>query len=117
MPRGPIDGVSSIDRPREPSRARCGTAGASAAGLLPHLVCRDDVVDLDVVVAAEVDTALEAVPDLGDVVLEAAQPLDVEVLRHDLAVAQQTGLGVPPDLAGTDEDTRDVAELGRAEDL
>ncbi|CAD5987479.1 protein of unknown function [Streptomyces sp. KY75] len=121
---GPIDGnTTRRPAPTVVAGFRGRTPGTrsdlcgSASRLLAHLVRRDDVVDLDVVEVSEVDTALEAFADLGDVVLEAAQTGDVEVLRDDLAIAQQARLGVALDLAGADQHTGDVAQLGRAEDL
>jgi hypothetical protein len=54
---------------------------------------------LHVVERPETDTALEALADLGRVVLEPAQRLDGEVVGHHDAVADQTGLGVAADLA------------------
>src|SRR4051794_4853028 len=90
---------------------------ASGARLLAHLVGLDHVLQLEVVERSEVDTALEALADLGDVVLEPAQTRDLDVLGHDRAVAQNPRPGPALDLAGPDDRTRDVAELAGPEDL
>src|SRR6202043_2424942 len=58
----------------------------SGARLLPHLERLDDITDPDVVVA-EPDAALEALADLGRVILEPAQRLDGQVARYHDAVA------------------------------
>src|SRR6478609_10808330 len=87
------------------------------ARLLPHLEGLDDVADLDVVEVTEVDTALEALADLGDVVLEATQAGDLEALGHDDTVADDASLGASLDLARADDRTGDRAELGGLEDL
>src|SRR3954463_12453559 len=89
----------------------------SGARLLLHLERLDDVVDLDVVVVAQRDTALEALAHLGDVVLEPAQPRDRDVVGDNGAVAHQPGLGVAHDRAGADDATGDVADLARPEHL
>src|SRR4051812_13686243 len=44
------------------------TSSASGARLLAHLVGGDEVLELEVVERAQVDAALEALADLGDVV-------------------------------------------------
>src|ERR1700712_2113246 len=77
----------------------------------------DLVTDLDVVEATQADTALEVRPDLGDVVLEAAQRVDLEVVPHHDAVADDPGTRVARDRAAADDDAGDVADLGRPEDL
>src|SRR6478609_6481316 len=79
----------------------------SAAGDLPHLERLDDVALLDVLEVAQDQTALEALADLGGVVLLALQRGQVEVVGHDRAAA---------DHAAGDHATGDVADLGRAED-
>src|SRR6476659_8565098 len=56
--------------------------------LLAHLEHLDRVADLEIVERAQVDAALEALADFGDIVLEAAQPGDVEAIADDRAVAQ-----------------------------
>ncbi len=65
----------------------------------------------------EVDAALEALADLGDVVLEASQTGDLEAFDDDDTVARDARLGATLDLAALDHRSGDVAELGRAEDL
>ena len=62
--------------------------------LLPQLERLDDVVDLDVVERTKPDTALEALANLGRVILEPLQRLDREVVGDDRAVANQPGLAV-----------------------
>src|SRR5258706_4087023 len=89
----------------------------SGAGLLPHLERLDDVADLDVVVVAQGQTALETLADLGGVVLEPLERGDGEILRHHRTVAQEPGLGVAADDARPHDATRDAAEPGRAADL
>src|SRR3954451_741215 len=89
----------------------------SGARLLLHLERLDDVVDLDVVVVAEGDTALEALANLGDVVLETTQPRDRDVVGDHRAVTHQPGLGVAHDRAGADDAAGDVADLARPEHL
>src|SRR5215467_6596133 len=74
----------------------------SGSRLLPHLERLDHVADLDVVVA-DADAALEALADLGRVVLEPAQRVDGEVVRDHHAVADQAGLAVAGDRAGPDD--------------
>src|SRR3954469_22445224 len=83
-----------------------------AARLLPHLEGLDGIADLDVVERPEPDTALEPFADLGGVVLEPPQRLHREVAVDDDAVADQPGLGVAPDGAGTHDRTGDVAYPG-----
>src|SRR4051794_31218411 len=75
-----------------------------------------DIALLDVVVAADHQTALEALADLGDVVLLTPQRRQVGALDHDGAVADQTHLGVAPQQAAGDHAAGDVADLGAAED-
>src|SRR5690606_5582085 len=89
----------------------------SVAGLLLHLEGLDHVALRDVDALAEADTALEALADLGDVVLLAAQRLDGELLLDHDAVAHQAGLGIAADGPGPHDRTGDVADLGGAEDL
>src|SRR4051795_6907241 len=105
---------------RAPPRACEGRGGRgpfSVARLLAHLEGLDDVLDLDVVERSEADTALVALADLGDVVLEPAQRLDGEVVGDDGAVSDQPGLGVPVDRAAAHDRTGDVADPRHAEDL
>src|SRR4051812_8848795 len=97
---------------------RCwATSTLSIPRLLADLEGLDDVLDLDVVERPQADTALVALADLGDVVLEAAQRLDGEVVGDDDAVADDPGLRVPVDRAGPDDRTGDVADARHAEDL
>src|SRR3954471_6605716 len=105
---------------RPPPRAceeRGGRGPFSVARLLAHLEGLDDVLDLDVVERPQADTALVALADLGDVVLEAAQRLDGEVVGDDHTVTHQPGLRVPVDGAAADDRPGDVADARHAEDL
>src|SRR5690606_34310919 len=88
----------------------------SVARLLAHLERLDDVADADVAVA-DSDTALEALADLGDVVLEPAQRLDGEVVGDDHPVADEPCLRVALDQAVADDHTGDVADPRHLEDL
>src|SRR4051794_1051113 len=90
---------------------------ASDAGLLAQFERLDDVLDLDVVERPEPDTALVALADLGDVVLEATQRLDGEVVGDHDTVAEQPRLGVPGDRPAADDAPRHVADAGHPEDL
>src|SRR4051812_39702681 len=92
-----------------------GRNGSAPRDLL-HLEGLDDVALLDVLVVPQDQTTLEALADLGRVVLLALQRSQVEVVRHDGAVADQPYLGVAPDHAAGDHAARDVADLRRAED-
>src|SRR5690242_12227792 len=89
----------------------------SGAGLLADLERLDDVLDLDVVERPEADTALVALADLGDVVLEPPQRLHREVVGDDHAVAEQPRLRVPVDRAAAHDGTGDVADPRHPEDL
>src|SRR4051794_19275181 len=89
----------------------------SGARLLPELEGLDDVIDVDVVVGPERDTALEPLPHLGDVVLEPAQTRDGQVVGDDRAVAHQPCLRVADDGPRANDTTRDVADLARPEHL
>src|SRR6478672_6368198 len=100
-----------------PAGAGLGRSRASGSGLLAHLVGGDEVTELQVVVRPEVDTALEALADLRDVVLEATQTGDLDVLRDDHTVAGDPRLGATLDLAAAHDRAGDVAELARTEDL
>src|SRR5690242_177906 len=90
--------------------------GGSGPRLLPHLVGLDRVPDVDVAVA-DADSALVALADLGHVLLEPAQRVHGEVLRHHDAVADQAGLAAPVDGAGTDDGAGHVADPRHPEDL
>ena len=88
----------STETRREPSFSiadfrSLAASGAHHSGDLLDLVRLDDVADLDVLVPVEADAALEALLDLGDVVLEAAQRADL-ALVDDAVVAQQPQLRV-----------------------
>src|SRR4029450_6995221 len=96
-------------RPRQPP--------PSGARLLAHLERLDRVADLDVVVVGERQTALEALADLGCVVLEPLERADREVVGNDQPVADKARLGAAPDAARPDDPAGDVADLRRAEHL
>src|SRR3954452_466279 len=83
---------------------------------LAHLEGLHDIAFLDVLEVAQDQTALEALADLGDVVLLAAQRGQVEVVRHDRAVPDHPHLRVAADHAAGDHAAGDVADPGRAED-
>src|SRR5688500_8934487 len=83
--------------------------------LLPD-VGFEAVADLDVVVALQLDAALEARLHFLDVVLHALERVDHEVLGDDLAVADQADLAAPLDVAVGHHATGDVAQLGHLED-
>src|SRR5687767_7380458 len=89
----------------------------SAARDLAHLEGLDDVADLDVLVVAQHQTALESLADLGGVVALPTERGQVEVVRDDVAVSEQPDLGVTSYDARGDHAAGDVAGLGRAEDL
>src|SRR5690606_1926462 len=111
-------GVASCRERRGTHREGCVPRRArSATRLLAHLEGLDDVAFLDVVEGPEADTALEALADLRDVVLLAAQGVDGEVVPDDDAVPQHAGLGIAPDDTGADDRAGDVADLGGAEHL
>src|SRR4051812_7023445 len=88
----------------------------SAAGDLHHLEGLDDVALLDVLEVAQHQTTLEALADLGGVVLLTLERREVEVVGHDGAVADHPDLGVAADQAAGDHTTGDVADPGAAED-
>src|SRR5271165_1747117 len=109
--------------PSRTSRVRAPTytaarscQGPSGPRLLPQLERLDHVIDLDVAVA-DPDAALEALPDLGRIVLEPAQGLDGEVVGDNHAVPDQPGLAVPGDRAGPDDTAGHVADPRHPEDL
>src|SRR4051812_38470905 len=68
-----------------------------AAGLLAELERLDDIADPDVVVVLHRQTTLEALADLGCVVLEPLERGQLAVLDDHRAVADQPDLRVPPD--------------------
>src|SRR5690348_6130545 len=92
-------------------------SGTSGAGLLAHLEGLDHVADLRGAETAHGQTTLEALADLGRVVLEAAQRADRDVLGHHDALPQDAGLGVAADETAADQTAGDETDLGRAEDL
>ena len=63
----------------------------------------DHVVNPDVIEATEVDTALEALANLGHIVLEATQTGDLDALADDHAGTKYPCLGAALDLAGADQ--------------
>src|SRR5690242_21035212 len=87
------------------------SAARSGPRLIAHLVGLDHVLDLEVVERAQVDAALEALANLGDVVLEPAQAGNLDVLTDDDASPGDPGPGTAPDLPGADQRTGHVAEL------
>src|SRR4051812_31836985 len=89
----------------------------SGARLLAHLPGLDGVADLDVVERPQSDTALEALADLGGIVLEPLERLDRQVVPDDLATTRDARLRVPSDETRPDARAGDVAELRRPEDL
>src|SRR4051794_9461858 len=92
-----------------------GRNGSAPRDLL-HLEGLDDVALLDVLVVPQDQAALEALADLGGVVLLALQRREVEVVGHDGTVTDETHLGVAPDHTTGDHAAGDVADLRRAED-
>src|SRR6478735_4365947 len=111
----PSHGTHAMGRVRSP--ASPGNQSRSGAGDLPHLEALHDVALLDVVEAAERQTALEALADLGHVVLLPAQRRQVEVVGRHVAVADEPRLGVATDDTARDHAAGDVADLAGAEDL
>src|SRR5690606_28302464 len=83
--------------PPRPQVGRTGCCGGSAPRDLPHLEALHDIAGLDVAVPLDDQTALEALADLGHVVLLAPQRGQVGALDDDRAVAQQPDLGVAAD--------------------
>src|SRR4051794_19811547 len=102
---------------RRSGRYPVGPTGPSGPGLLAQLERLDDIAELDVVEVGQRQTTLEALADLGSVVLEPLERRQFAVVEHDRAVAQQPHLGVALDDSTGDPATGDVADLGRAEDL
>src|SRR4029078_4467096 len=76
----------------------------------------DEVALLEVLVVLEPDAALEALPDLAHVVLEAAQRRDL-ALPDDRAFAQEPHLGAARDDAVRDVTARDPADPRHREHL
>src|SRR5205814_5445221 len=81
---------------------------------LPNLVGLDEVAFLAVVVALEVDAALEAFADLAHVVLEPLQRVDRRLV-DDGAVADDPGPDAAADRAARDHGAGDGAEAGDAD--
>src|ERR1700722_12744647 len=117
--------VSAATYTASPRRPGTWDPAGTCSGprLLPHLEGLDGVLDPDVVVA-DADTALEALADLGRVVLEPAQRVDAEVVRDHHAVPDQPRLAVAGDRAGADDAAghganprhlEQLADFGRAE--
>src|SRR6516165_6534141 len=109
-------GRPALARRRTPRPAWAVIRPWSVPRLLPHLVGLDHVLDLDVAVT-DADAALVALADLGDVLLEPAQRVHAEVLRHHNTVADQAGLAAPVDRARTDDAAGHVADARHPEDL
>src|SRR5216684_7922617 len=83
-------------------------------GQLLDLEGLDDVAVLDVLELLDADAALEALPNLGDIVLEVAQRADLS-LQDDAVVAQQPDAGRARNDALGDHAPRDQARLRHLE--
>src|SRR5215469_17270150 len=94
--------TSSVSAPTYTAASLGRHQPRSVPRLLSHLVGLDHVLDLDVAVT-DADAALVALADLGHVLLEPAQRLHAEVLRHHDAVADQACLAAAGDDARTDD--------------
>src|SRR6516165_1448178 len=103
-------------RRRTPRPAWAVIRPRSVPRLLPHLVGLDHVLDPDVAVA-DADAALETLADLGHVLLEPAERLHAEVLRHYDPVTDQACLAAAGDGARTDDAAGHVADARYPEDL
>src|SRR5689334_23641360 len=88
----------------------------SGPRLLPHLEGLDGVTDPDVVVA-DADTALEALADLGRILLEPAQRVHRQVVGDHHAVPDQPRLAAAADQAAAHDGPGDVADPRHPEDL
>src|SRR5262249_3866492 len=118
-PGSRLDGRGGVRQSHTPPRHAPRPAeenSRSDARLLPHLEGLDDVADLDVAVA-DPDTALEALADLGRVILEPAERGHREVVGDDHTVTDQPRLAVAVDRAGLDHRTGDVVDTRHLEDL
>src|SRR3954468_14379977 len=102
------------DRPGRDARA---VTKPSAPRLLAQLERLDDIADLDVVVAVDGQTTLEALADLGRVVLEPLQRRQLGVVDDHRTVPDQPDLRVAAEQAAGHPATGDVAHLRGAEDL
>src|SRR5436305_7633946 len=109
-------GAARVDATRVP-RPTCGqgTRGLSVGPLRPRLLAHleglDHVADLRGAEAAQGQTTLEALADLGGVVLEPPQRADRDVLRHHDALAQDARLGVAADETRADQTAGDETDL------
>src|SRR3954465_13294057 len=91
----PAVGPTKARRPPAPKRRRPpDPPWALRPRLLAHLEGLDHVADLRRAEAAQGQTPLEALADLGGVVLEPPQRADRDVLGHHDALAQDARLGV-----------------------
>src|SRR5580700_3075036 len=88
----------------------------SGPWLLPHLEGLDRVGDPDIVVA-DADTALEALADLGRVLLEPPQRVHRQVVGDHHAVPDQPRLVTAVDRAAAHDAAGHVADPGHPEDL
>src|ERR1700746_528951 len=93
-----------------------GARTRSGPWLLPHLEGLDGVADPDVVVA-DADTALEALADLGRVLLEPAQRIHRQVVGNHHTVPDQPRLAAAADQAAAHDGPGDVADPRYPEDL
>src|SRR5690606_41839549 len=100
-----------------PDRGLARRTLRSGPGLPTKLVGHDRVAFPQVVAGPAPDAALVTLADLGDVVLEATQRLDREVVPHDGPRTQDPRLRATADLAAAHDRPGDVAELRGAEDL
>src|SRR5690349_12559605 len=98
--------------------SRVGDPAGNWSGprLLPHLEGLDGVTDPDVVVA-DADTALEALADLGCVLLEPAQRVHRQVVGDHHPVPDQPRLAATADQAAAHDRPGDVADPRHPEDL
>ena len=94
----------------------CGGVLAEFAASFSVVKDFDDVAYLDVLVAGEVDSALDALTDFADVVLEALEGGDL-ALPDLVAFAEQADLLVATDEAVGDAAAGDLADLGDLEDV
>src|SRR3954452_12034085 len=100
---------------------RCRSTASDSTNIspardLPLLECLDDVAGLEVLEVGQADAALEALPHLAGVVLEALEGRD-GALPDDDAVAQEADLGAAGDDARLHVAAGDGADPRDAEDL
>src|SRR4051794_5827231 len=100
-----------------PDRDARAVTKPSAPRLLAQLERLDDIADLDVVVAVDGQTTLEALADLGRIVLEPLQRRQLGVVDDHRTVPDQPDLRVAAEQAAGHPATGDVAHLRGAEDL